>query len=220
MSILDRIGSLAGTEWEQATDFAQRTFQEEMAEHRHTGRAIIETIAAVCREYNNLAGLAVGLAVERSLQYQKDRHDEAKAAAQQGPPPAAAGQTLALPFEGQQPAAVPKKPSPARKPLWDINLAQTSPLKIALQVFGALVLLKLAIVSARVFRRKSKPDVWFAPAAKLRLMSTALAAYCLVGALKSPGLSAWRNAGVALFGTDAIKPLVRMPRRRSIRRAA
>lgn len=210
MNILERIGALAGTEWEEATDFAQNTFRQEMAEHRHTGRAIVETIGALAREYNNLAGLATGLLVERTLQYHKDRHDEAKAMQGQKP---IEGQVLIPSTSRPAPAPSADRPprAPPRKAPWDIDLARTSPLKISLQVFGALVLLKLAAVSARLFRRKKQPDVWFAPAAKLRLFSTSLAAYCLIGAIKSPRLSAWRNAGVALFGTDAIKPLLRVP---------
>lgn len=205
--ILERIGSLAGTEWEEATDFAQNTYRREMAEHRHTGRAIVETIAALAREYNNLAGIAAGLLVERTLQYQKDRHDEELARAASAP----AGVQALPPAGGMAPPTAPRL-AVSRKPGWNLNIDRVSPGKIALQVFGALILLKLAAMSARMFRRQKKPDVWFAPAAKLRLFSTALTAYFLVAAIRSPVLSAWRNGAVALFATDAIKPLLKVPR--------
>ena len=51
--------------------------------------------------------------------------------------------------------------------------------------------------------------MWFAPAAKIHLFSGALAAYYLAKAIKSPKVSAWRNAAVALFVTDALKPVLK-----------
>jgi hypothetical protein len=216
--IIDRIAALAGTEWEQATKFAHSKYQEELAEHRHTGRAILETVAAVCREYNNLAGLAAGFSVERWLQYEKDKHDAAKAEAA---PVVDAGWTL-VPHEGDAAAPPPKaaiaKPPPRRFDL-DLPIFHQKPGKVALQVFGALLLLKMAAAGARWFHREKKQDVWFAPAARIRLFSGALAAYFVVAALKSPTLSAWRNGAAFFFGTDAIKPLLRPPPRRKRRRA-
>ena len=86
-------------------------------------------------------------------------------------------------------------------------------------MFGALLLLKLAAGAAHLFHRKNRPEVWFAPAAKIHLFSGTLAAYFTVAAIKSPRLSAWRNGAILFFGTDAIKPLVRPPPRRRVRRA-
>jgi hypothetical protein len=44
------------------------------------------------------------------------------------------------------------------------------------------------------------------------LWSGAIATYYLVKSLKSPKVSAWRNAAVALFATRALKPALRAPK--------
>jgi hypothetical protein len=209
--IFDRIGAMAGTEWAQATNFAHQHFQDRMGEHRHPARALVETVAEVAREHNNLVGLAVGFTVERWLQAEKDRHDAAKAA---GAPPGE-GWTLVA-HDGERMASPPLKT--VRPPVdLDLPIFHQSPTKVALEVFGALLLLKMAAGGARFFRRDKTREVWFAPAGRIRLFSGALATYFLVKALKAKNISAWRNAAILLFGTDAIKPVLRAPRRRKTR---
>lgn len=215
--IVDRIASLAGTEWEQATKFAHRRYQERLAEHRHTGRAILETLGAVCREYNNLAGIAAGFSVERWLQYEKDKHDAAEAAA--APSTAHEPGWALVPHEGAPaPAAAVVKPPPNRLD-FDLPIFNQKPGKVAMQVFGALLLLKMAAAGARFFQREKKKGVWFDPVARIHLFSGTLATYFVVAALRSPNLSAWRNGAAFFFGTDAIKPLMRPPPRRRRRKA-
>ena len=215
--IIERIGSLAGTEWAQATNFAHKHFQQRMGEHRHTGRAFVETVAEVAREHNNLVGLGVGILVERLLQAEKERHDAAHPDIHPPEGPLDRDGWTLIPHDGEPPPPRPvKKPPPPNQ--FDLAVFHQSPGKVALEVFGALLLLKLAATGAKLFRRKDKRDVWFAPAARIRLFSGALAAYFLVAALRSPRLSAWRNGAIFFFGTDAIKPVVRAPRR--VRRKA
>ncbi len=210
--LIDRIGSLAGTELGQAMDLAHRTYMERMGVHNHTGRAILETAAEVARNHPNLVGIGVGLLVEQFLSEQKRRHDvylaelegEAEAGSQQpprlaGPPeagPQAAGDDLHVPLVHHD----------------LIRLHELRPGRIAFEVFGALVLLKLASSGLRWFRHDKQHEVWFGPAARIRLWSGTIAAYYLVKSLKSPKLSAWRNAAVALFATDALKPVLRAPK--------
>ena len=88
------------------------------------------------------------------------------------------------------------------------------PRKVALEVFGALVLLKLSASGLRWFQHDKQHEVWFAPAARIRLWSGTIAAYYLVKSIKSPKLSAWRNGAIALFATDALKPVLQGPKRR------
>lgn len=212
--LIDRIGSLAGTELGKAVDLAHSHYQARIGVHSHTGRALIETAAEVARNHPNLVGIGVGLLVEQFLAEQKRRHDmhmaelegEAEEAAKLGaPPPApkppAAGHGLHLPH-------VPLVYHDL------INLHALRPGKIAFEVFGALTLLKLASSGVRLFRHNRQHEVWFAPAARVRLWSGTFAAYYLVKYLKSHKVSAWRNAFVALFATDALKPVLRAPKRR------
>ncbi len=202
--IFDSIGTLAGTEWAQATNFAHKHYQDRVVEHRNPVRAFIETVAVVAREHNNLAGLAVGFTVERLLQAEKNKHDAfeaAKAAAPDG--------WTQVPHDGAAPPGKALRPSMD----FDLPLFHQSPIKVALQVFGALLLLKLAAGGARVFRKKNTREVWFEPASRIRLISGSLAAYFLVKAFRATNLSAWRNGAILFFGTDAIKPILRPARR-------
>ena len=215
--IIDRIGALAGTEWAHATNFAHSHFQERLGVHRHTGRAFIETVAEVCRNHPNLVGLAAGVMVERLLVEEKKRHD-AGHPLEGGAAPGPGGETLALPFGADAAPAQPGAAAPTHH-AFDLKIFPQSPSKVALEVFGALLLLKLAAGAAHLFHRRNRPEVWFAPAAKIHLFSGALATYFTVAAIKSPRLSAWRNGAILFFGTDAIKPLVRPPPRRRVRRA-
>ena len=85
---------------------------------------------------------------------------------------------------------------------------------IGFEVFGALILLNFSTGIAKAFRRKNKREIWFAPVAKIHLFSGSLAAYFIARSLKSKRVSAWRNAAIGLFGTDALKPLLKAPKRR------
>ncbi len=214
--IIDRIGSLAGTELGKAIDLAHRFYQERMGVHNHTGRALIETAAEVARNHPNLVGIGVGLLVEQFLAEQKRRHDVHMAEMEAHP-------ELATPSHADR-AAKPESKSPATHGLPDIHyplvhhdliqLHTLRPGRIAFEVFGALALLKLASTGVRWFRHDKQHEVWFAPAARIRLWSGTIAAYYLAKSLKSPKLSAWRNAAVALFATDALKPVLKGPKRR------
>jgi hypothetical protein len=209
--IIERIGSLAGTELAKAVNLAHTTYQERMAVHNHTGRAVIESAVEVCRNHPNLVGIGAGLLVEQLLVEERHRH-EAHVKAE------AAGDQLHI---GPSPAASPRKRGDAKRPrphapdthgrqahLPNVKLHAIKPGRIALEVFGALLLLKIGAAGARMFRRKHQADVWFAPAARVHLFSATIAAYNLAGAIRSPRVSAWRNGAVAFFGTDAIKPLL------------
>jgi len=221
--IFERISSLAGTELAKAVNLAHSHFTSRMAVHGHTGRAIVETIAEVCRNHPNLVGIGAGLLVEQLLVEEKRRHDAHVVTA---PSAAPATDDIIPPEPGEaapQPIAGPASTLPLDHPdhpdhhinfphlhVPTIRLANLRPGRIAAEVFGALVLLKLGTWGAHVFRRKSHTEVWFAPASRIHLLSGTLAAYYLIKAVRSPKVSAWRNAAIALFATDAIKPLLKV----------
>jgi hypothetical protein len=89
-----------------------------------------------------------------------------------------------------------------------VRLSTLKPGKTAWEVFGALMALKIASFTARLFKRNHS-DVWFAPAARVHLISGSIATYYFVKAARSPKISAWRNAAIALFATDALKPVLK-----------
>jgi len=213
-SIIERIGSLAGTEIAHAVDLAHTTFQGRMDDHGHTGRALVETVAEVCRNHPNLVGVGVGLVVEQLLVREKEMHEarmaEEASQAHAGDPNAP---QLAGPggdAAGAGTAVAPPAPHRHIGP----HLADLRPGRAAMEVFGALLLLKLAAAGAKMFRRKQAREVWFAPAARIRLFSGSIAAYNLVSAIRSPKISAWRNGAILFFGTDALKPILKPARRR------
>ncbi|MEI9965598.1 MAG: hypothetical protein WDM92_13955 [Caulobacteraceae bacterium] len=213
MSILDRITSLGQTEAGKALDLAHRTYQERMGVHQHSGRALVESIAEVCRNHPNLVGIAAGLLVEQILAHEKHLYDEHHhpGLAHEG---SAGHVASAAHAAGGHPAhgahAPPAIHAPgARLPLPVIRLARLKPRKLAFEVFAGLIALKFAAAVARMFRRDHHRDVWFGRAASIHLWSGTFAVYYAAKALKSPKVSAWRNAAVALFATDAIKPLLK-----------
>jgi hypothetical protein len=226
--IFERISSLAGTEAAKAINLAHETFTGRMGVHGHTGRAIVETIAEVCRNHPNLVGIGAGLLVEQLLVEEKHRHDAHLAAAAASPvasaAPAADGEAAPETAEAAPaPVAGPASALPLEHPdhpdhhinfphlhVPEIRLSHLRPGRIAAEVFGALILLKLGAVGAHLFRRKSHTEVWFAPASRIHLLSATLASYYFIKAARSPKVSAWRNAAVALFATDAIKPLLKV----------
>jgi hypothetical protein len=200
MSIIDRVAAFAGTEQGKALDFAHGHFQERLGVHGHSGRALIETVAEVARNHPAAMGFVVGVAVEQLLAHEKHHYEETHhpglAQLNDGAAPARAqAHGAAHPHAGEHPFV--------------IRLANVKPGKLAFEMFAALVLLKLGAAGARMFRRKSKGEVWFAPAARIHLWSATFATYHGAKALKSPKVSAWRNAWFALFATDAIKPLLK-----------
>jgi hypothetical protein len=197
--IIDRIQSAIGSDYAKIAEFTHHTFQSRMAEHGHFGRALVETVAEVCRHHPAVVGLAVGLLVDRLLVEEAHHHD-AKLAAAHGAGGGAPGPATAAKPNGKSKAKAEHKP---------LRLTQMKPGRIAFEVFGGLLLLKMAASGARIFRHKHQSEVWFAPAAKLRLVSSTLCAWHLTKALRSKNVSALRNGAILFFGTRAIKPVLK-----------
>ncbi len=200
MGVIERIGSMAGTEMAKAVNLAHETFQDRVGEHGHTGRALVETVTEVCRNHPNAVGIAVGLMVEQYLVHEKHLHD-------------------ALEHEAHEHAAAeaghPSKPARSgsrQVALNKLHISKIRPGKIAFEVFGALVALKFASAVAHVMGRKSHKEAWFSPAARIHSISASIAAYNLASAIKSKDISSWRNAAVVFFGTHAIKPVLKVDR--------
>ncbi len=194
MGIIGRLGSLANSDAGQAFGTAHDHFQHRLNTHGHFGRALIESIAETCRNHPNFAGIAVGVLVEQLLVHEKHHH-EAEIARNGGVPPPSGG-----------PPALPRAAAP-HTPHHMIRLSGLRPGHLALEVFGALVLLKFGVGIARTFSRKhKKPSL--APLARIHLFSATFGTYFTAKALKSHEVSAWRNAAAMLFVTDALKPLL------------
>ena len=227
--IVERIGSLAGTELAKAADLAHSVFQDRLGSHGHTGRALIETIAEICRNHPNLVGIGVGLLVEQILLEEKRRYEahHPKGA----PAPMTAVPAPAHP-EGEPPLADPNKPlhesivpvvpethaPPAHpaKPHKPIR-----PGSLAFDVFGGLLVLKMGAMFSAIFRKDHHAATWLADASKIHIFSATLAAYYTAKAIRSHRISSWRNAAIALFATDAVKPLLQVdPKRRKALAAA
>ena len=200
MGVIEQVGSLAGTQMAQAVNLAHETFQTRMGEHGHTGRALIETLAHICENHPNLVGIGVGLLVEQFLVHEKHLH-EAQAREQ-----VLIAEGKALPKGSRAAKAHAQKQHSLNK----AHANRIKPGKVFFEVFGALVGLKFATGVAHVMGRKSHKEAWFAPAAHVRLFSASLAAYYIAKAFKAKDVSAWRNAAIALFATDAIKPVLRV----------
>ena len=118
----------------------------------------------------------------------------------------------AAPAEGAAVPVVHRGLLNAHLPQGTLKLSTLKPGRVAMEVFGGILLLKLAATGAKMFRHKHQGEVWFAPAAKIRLFSGTLAAYNLTAAISSPKISAWRNGAILFFGTDALKPVLRAPK--------
>lgn len=214
--IFARLSTLAGSDIEKAADLAQRSFHDGLAAHGHHGRAFVETLAKLCRDHPNLVGIGVGVLVEQLLSEEKRAQDHAAMEEQPTaiptPSPADGAQSL-------EPEPRPLAAPPAPAPVHRIDLHRVRPARLALEVFGGLMLVKLGHALGHIFHGRRAPrDGWLASAAKIRLLSASLATYYFSSAIRSPKVSAWRNAAIGLFGTDAIKPLLR--RRRVLRTAA
>jgi len=227
--IIERIGSLAGTELAKAVNLAHSHYTGRMAVHGHTGRALIETVAEVCRNHPNLVGIGVGLLVEQLLVEEK-KHHEAQLKAEAAAPAAAVdpvtGELVPIsPFDEPAvitgPATIPPGPDHPDHHLHfpalhvpTVRLSTLKPGKVAWEVFGALMALKIASFTARLFKRDHS-DTWFTPAARIHLISGSLATYYFIKSARSPRLSAWRNAAIALFATDALKPVLKQRAKRA-----
>jgi hypothetical protein len=213
--ILDGLKTIAGADASKIADFAHGHFSDRMGEHGHTGRAIIETAAELCRRHPNLVGIAAGVMVERLLVAEKHHHDE-HLAAEQAAAPAAALTTVADDETAEASKGKPRKPKSVKAAKGKVKgnqdhlrLHALKPGRVAMEVFGGLLLLKMAASGARIFRHKHQGEVWFAPAAKIHLWSATFCAYNTVKAFRSPHVSAWRNGAILFFGTDAIKPVLK-----------
>ena len=222
---------MAGSDLEKAADMAQHAYQGALGRHGHHGRAFIETLVKLCREHPNIVGIGVGLLVEQLLSEEKREFDRKQAqlleAAQtQDLPMAAAPHDGAAPLEGESSdaasAPVPAlshEPSLHQPPMHAppvhehearLRLHTIRPGRMAIEVFGGLLLLKFGVTVGRMFgRKRAHHDGWFAAAAKIHLLSASIATYYFAKSLRAEKVSAWRNAAVALFGTDAIKPLLK-----------
>ena len=201
MGIFDRLGALGGTDAGQALGAAHDHFQSRINTHGHFGRAFIESLAELCRNHPNLVGVAVGVLVEQLLVHEKHHHDLEVAAE------AKAGR------EGHA-AVSPLKPLPRAAPHHTphhlMRFSHIHPFRIAMEVFGALILLKFSFGIARIFSRKrAHSKASMATVAKIRLFSASFAAYFIAKALRSHNVSASRNALAMFFGTRAIQPLLR-----------
>ncbi len=201
MGIFNRLGALGGTNTGQALGAAHEHFQSRLNTHGHFGRAFIESFAELCRNHPNIVGVAVGVLVEQLLVHEKHHHDlevaeEAKAE-REGLPP---GSRVA----GLHP------PAPHHTPHHLLRFSRIHPFRIAMEVFGALILLKFSFGIARIFSRKrAHSKASMATVAKIRLFSASFAAYFIAKALKSHEVSAGRNALAMFFATRALKPLLR-----------
>jgi|GEM_PF-2159265 len=217
--IIETLGAMAGTDLGKAINLAHTTFQSRMGEHNHFGRALLETIAKVAREHPNLMGIGAALLVEAIILADKRHHELHPDGAAQ---PHAGGGGGGLPHVNLPHVSAPHVGLPhISAPHLDLphlqapslHLDHIKPGKVALEVMGGLILLKFASFGARVFRRRHAQEVWFAPAAKIHLISGTLAAYYISKSISSPKVSAWRNAAAALFATDALKPVLKAPKR-------
>jgi hypothetical protein len=195
-----RLETAIGKEMADIATFAHDHFQGRMGDHGHTGMALIETIAEVCRNHPNIVGIGAGVLVERLLVAEKHAHDAHLAA-------------LAEHTERQQAQRPAKRrkvePAPTTRAALKLKKGRRlKPGRLAFEVLGALILLKLANSSTRLFHHKHHGEVWFAPVARVHAISAAIATYNLIAAINDPKVSASRNGAILFFGTDAVKPLL------------
>ena len=219
--IFERITSLAGTEAAKAINLAHEHFQLRMGHHGHTGRALVETVAEVCRNHPNLVGIGVGLLVEQFLVEEKHRHDAHLKAEAEHP-----GLAVVPHDDENLPATVHAAPAvpahtPLHSPFGNVKIHNIRPGHIAFEVFGGLLVLKMGALGSAIFRKDHHAATWLADVSRIHIFSATFAAYYMAKAIRSPKISSWRNAAIALFATDAIKPLLQMdPKRRKALAAA
>ena len=203
MGIFDRLGMMGGTDVGQALTGAHEHFQSRINTHGHFGRALIESIAETCRNHPNLVGIFVGVMVEQFLVHEKHHHEhelEEHAKAER---------------EGHAPhPAIPlPRAAPHHTPHHLLRFSRIRPLRLAMEVFGALVLLKFSTGIAHVFSRKKHRGT-LGTVARIRLISGTFATYFTAKALKSHEVSSLRNGLAMFFATRALKPLLRPDYRR------
>ena len=205
MGIFDRLGVMGTTDAGKALGAAHEHFQSRINTHGHFGRALIESLAEMCRNHPNIVGVAVGVMVEQFLVHEKHHHDlvvaEHAEAEREGLPPTA---KVALP-----------RAAPHHTPHHLLRFSRIRPFRIAMEVFGALVLLKFSTGIAHLFSRKKNHRGSLGTVARIRLFSATFAAYFISKALKSHEVSATRNGLAMFFGTRALKPLMRPDYRRA-----
>jgi hypothetical protein len=136
----------------------------------------------------------VGFLVEHLLHEEKKRYD-----ATHGPDGVAVPPP---PQEGEHPI------HNAHLPHVDLRLANLRPGKIGWEVFGGLILLKLASTGVKLFRHKHQSEPWFESAARIHTLSGSLAAYTIAKSLKAKRVSASRNAWAVYYLTTALKPVL------------
>jgi len=206
MGIFDRLGVMGTTDAGQALSSAHEHFQSRINTHGHFGRALIESLAEMCRNHPNIVGVAVGVIVEQFLVHEKHHHDlvEAERAEAERNGVAPPDHKLALP-----------RAAPHHTPHHLLRFSRIRPGRIAMEVFGALVLLKFSTGIAHIFSRKKNHRSSVGTVARIRLFSATFAAYYISKALKSHDVSALRNGLAVFFATNALKPLMRPDYRRA-----
>ncbi len=203
MAIFDRLATFGGTDVGQALGSAHDHFQTRLNTHGHFGRAFIESLAELSRNHPNLVGIAVGVLVEQLLVHEKHHHEQ---------------EMEELRRRGLEPegaiAPLPRA-APHHTPHHLLRFSRIHPGRIAMEVFGALVLLKFTTGIARAFSRKHKRST-LGSLARIRLFSATFGTYFVCKALKSHEVSALRNGLAAFFATRALKPLMRPDFRRHL----
>ena len=200
MGILDRLSAFHATDAGQALNSAHEHFQQRINTHGHFGRALIESVAELCRNHPNLVGIAVGVMVEQFLVHEKHHHDLQQA------------EHAEAAYEGLAPRSTVRLPraAPHHTPHHLLRFSRIRPGRIALEVFGALLLLKFSMGIARIFsRHKAHARASMASVARIRLFSATFAAYFLARMLKAHEVSSLRNGLAVFFLTRALKPLLR-----------
>ena len=198
MGIFDRLGVMGTTDAGQALSHAHEHFQNRINTHGHFGRALIESLAETCRNHPNIVGVAVGVLVEQFLVHEKHHHDQVEHERAE-----AERNGLAPPAHKPLPRAAPH-----HTPHHLLRFSRIRPVRIAMEVFGALVLLKFSTGIAHIFSRK-KHRGSLGTVARIRLFSGTFAAYFIARTLKSHEVSSLRNGLAVFFLTRAVKPLLR-----------
>jgi len=181
--IVERLGSMASTDVGKALSLAHTTYTARMQEHSHSGRAILETIAHVAKEHPAVFGIGALFLLEIIAAEQHHLHETPPDGVPATPgtaPGTGSGNGLQLPHLTAPHLALPNLHVPP------LRVDHIRPGKVAMEVFGALLLLKFATFGARLFRRKSPTDVWFAPASRIHLFSGAIGAYYVAKSIRSP----------------------------------
>lgn len=214
-ALIERISSLAGTEPGKVVDLMHKTFKERVLAHGHSGHAFIETLAEICRRHPNMIGIAVGFSVEQFLMAERRSHDAHLAAASATLGSSKEPSTAPVPPAGE--TAADEETGPTTHHAYaglHFDASKLKPRRIALEVFGGLVALKFGIA---ILRRKHDPGSLLATAARIRLFSATFGALYVARAIRSPRVSALRNAFIGGLLTRAVQPLLKADRVRPVR---